>query len=432
METLKLTDNSKTQQFSAAMFFKINGGHCLKGELPISGAKNSVLKIMAASLLTSEPVVIENTPQIKDVFVMAEVLRQLGVKVVFSGPELFLQAKELLNYEAPYHLVTQMRASIIVLGPLLARLKQARVAMPGGCNIGLRKIDLHLKGLEYLGAEVKAQAGFIEAQAKQLKGKTIKLAFPSVGATENLIMAAVLAEGTTVIENAAQEPEVVDLANCLNLMGAKINGAGSHVIVINGVKKLGGVNYKVIPDRIEAGTYLLAGAVTRGDIKVTSVCPAHLRIVLKKLKELGCQLEVGADSIRLQVKDKLKAVNISTLPYPGFPTDLQAPFMALLTQADGVSMLTENIFENRFNFVTQLRKMQAQIRLNSHHAFVSGPTMLKATTVTAPDLRAGAALVLAALAAKGESCIRDVHHILRGYERLPEKLALLGAEITAC
>lgn len=429
METLKLANNSKSQQLSAR-FFKISGSQRLKGEVPISGAKNSVLKIMAASLLTSEPVVIQNTPQIKDVFVMAEVLRELGVEVIFSGPELFLQAKEPLNYEAPYHLVKQMRASIIVLGPLLARLKQARVAMPGGCNIGLRKIDLHLKGLEHLGAEVKTQEGFIEAQVKQLKGKTIKLAFPSVGATENLVMAAVLAEGTTVIENAAREPEVVDLANCLTLMGAKINGAGSSVIVINGVKKLGGVNYKVIPDRIEAGTYLLAGAITRGDIKVTSVCPEHLYIVLKKLKELGCQLEVGPDSIHLQVKDKLKAVNISTLPYPGFPTDLQAPFMVLLTQADGVSMLTENIFENRFNFVTQLRKMKAQVSLNSHHAFVHGPTILKGKTVTAPDLRAGAALVVAALAAQGESCICDVHHILRGYERLPEKLAAIEAEIT--
>jgi len=429
MNTLELANNSKNQQFSTALSFKVSGGQRLKGEVPISGAKNSVLKIMAASLLTSEPVVIQNTPQIKDVFVMAEVLRELGVEVVFSGAELFLQAKEPLNYEAPYHLVKQMRASIIVLGPLLARLKQARVAMPGGCNIGLRKIDLHLKGLELLGAEVNAQEGFIEAQVKQLKGKTIKLAFPSVGATENLVMAAVLAEGTTVIENAAREPEIADLANCLNLMGAKINGAGSNVIVINGVKRLGGVNYKVIPDRIEAGTYLLAGAVTQGDVKVTSVKPEHLYMVLKKLKEIGCWLEVGTDSIRLQVKDKLKAVNISTLPYPGFPTDLQAPFMALLTQADGVSMLTENIFENRFNFVSQLKKMQAQVSLNSHHAFVHGPTKLKGATVTAPDLRAGAALVLAALAAAGESCIRDVHHILRGYERLSEKLVALGANI---
>lgn len=411
-------------------FFKIKGGVRLIGEVPISGAKNSVLKILAASLLTSEPVIIKNAPNIKDVHVMVEVLKELGVKTYFSGSEIYLEAREPLNFEAPYHLVSKMRASIIVLGPLLARLKQARVAMPGGCNIGLRKIDLHLKGLEDLGVEVNAQEGFIEAKVKRLKGKTVKLAFPSVGATENIMMAATLAEGTTVLENAAREPEIVDLANCLTLMGAKIIGAGSNVIIITGVKKLGGVTYTVIPDRIEAGTYLLAGAITKGDVTVSSVYPEHLYMILKKLKQIGCQLEVGQDSVRLQVKDKLKAVNIATLPYPGFPTDLQAPFMALLTQASKVSMLTENIFENRFNFVTQLRKMGARIKLNSHHAFVYGPTKLKGAQVKAPDLRAGAALVLAGLAAEGEVTVFDAHHIQRGYEHLAEKLTALGANVT--
>lgn len=411
--------------------WQITGGQQLTGEVPISGAKNCVLKIMAASLLTSEPVIITNAPHIKDVFVMVEVLKELGVRTDFSGQELILQAKEPLNFEAPYHLVNKMRASIIVLGPLLARLKQARVAMPGGCNIGLRKIDLHLKGLEYLGVEVNAQEGFIEAKTKRLKGKTVRLAFPSVGATENIMMAATLAEGTTVLENAAREPEIVDLAHCLTLMGAKILGAGSNVIVVEGVKKLGGVTYKVIPDRIEAGTYLLAGAITKGDVTVSSVIPEQLYIVLKKLQASGCHLDIGKDKIRLQVKNSLKAVNLSTLPYPGFPTDLQAPFMSFLTQAEGVSMLTENIFENRFNFVTQLRKMGAKIKLNSHHAFVYGNSKLQGANVTAPDLRAGAALVLAALAAQGDSCITDTEHIQRGYERMPEKLKALGATITA-
>lgn len=407
----------------------VRGNNPLFGEVDIQGAKNSALKIMAASILTSDPVIIDNVPNIRDVSVMADVLKGLGLTVTREGRKVTLQANGPIGIEAPYQLVSQMRASIIVLGPLLARFGRAKVAMPGGCNIGLRKIDLHIRGLEKLGAKIDVGQASLEARADGLVGANIPLDFPSVGATENTMMAACLAKGTTILDNAAREPEIVDLANCLNSMGAHINGAGTSTLIIEGVEKLHGVSYKVIPDRIEASTFLVAGAITGGDVTVKSVCPEHLGIVTKKLKMVGCEVSEGENSINIKGPSSLKPVNISTLPYPGFPTDMQAPFMALLSKAEGLSIITENVFENRFSFINELSKIGGQITIERHHAVITGGRTMVPGVVRAPDLRAGAALVLAGLAAQGSVEIIDIHHIQRGYEDFTGRLASLGANI---
>ncbi|MDP1808857.1 MAG: UDP-N-acetylglucosamine 1-carboxyvinyltransferase [Actinomycetota bacterium] len=407
----------------------VRGGNPLVGEVKISGAKNSALKIMAASILTSEPVVIGNVPYIRDVSVMSEVLGELGLSVERTNGSVTLQAKGPIGMEAPYQLVSQMRASIIVLGPLLARLGRARVAMPGGCNIGLRKIDLHIRGLEMLGAKIDVGQASIEARADVLVGANIPLDFPSVGATENIMMAACLARGTTVLDNAAREPEIVDLADCLNQMGACISGAGTSTMIIEGVDRLHGVSFNIIPDRIEAGTFLVAGAITGGDLTVTSVKPEQMGMVLKKLEQIGYKVDVGDSTVNIKGAGGPCGINISTLPHPGFPTDMQASFMSLLSLAEGTSIITENIFENRFSFVQELNHLGGRVNIERHHAVVIGKRTFGAGTVKAPDLRAGAALVVAGLAAGGLVEISDIHHIERGYENFTGRLQVLGADI---
>ncbi|HEX21225.1 MAG TPA: UDP-N-acetylglucosamine 1-carboxyvinyltransferase, partial [Actinobacteria bacterium] len=333
------------------------------------------------------------------------------------------------KWETPYHLVNKMRASIIVLGPLLSRIGQAKVAMPGGCNIGSRKIDLHIRGLELMGAEIEVGNGFIEAKSAGLQGIVIHLDFPSVGATENLIMAATLAKGTTVIENAAREPEIVDLANFLNTMGANISGAGNYDIVVKGVKRLHGTDYVIMPDRIETGTFLVAGAITGGNLFLEGAKEDYLLMALRKLKDIGLEVDSFSDGIEIKSTGRLAAVKISTLPHPGFPTDLQAPFMALLSLAEGTSVITENVFESRFVCVGELCRFGSAIKTKAHYAIIDGPRRLKGAKVKAPDLRGGAALILAGLAASGVTEITDVYHIDRGYERLEEKLTGVGADI---
>lgn len=406
----------------------VRGGQPLLGTVRIVGAKNSALKLMAASILADGPLSLGNIPAIKDVEVMGEVLRGLGLTVTQQGDRVEIEPAKNLSFEAPYHHVSRMRASIIVLGPLVARLGRARVAMPGGCNIGLRKIDLHIRGLEKLGVRIDVDQAAIEARADELVGAKISLDFPSVGATENVMMAAVLARGTTVIENAAREPEIADLADCLNVMGAGISGAGTSTIIIEGVDKLHGADFNVIPDRIEAGTFMAAAAATGGDVTVSSVRPDHLGMVIAKLRGCGCEVNVSDRAINVKGRT-LNGINISTLPYPGFPTDMQAPFMALLSMARGKSIITENVFENRFSFVRELGKLGAEVEVSRHHAVVQGNHLLTGGSVKAPDLRAGAGLVVAGLAAQGQVEILDIHHIERGYENFTERLRALGADI---
>lgn len=412
--------------------FIIHGGRALRGEVPISGAKNSVLKLMAASLLTGDSIELCNVPQLSDVDVMTQVLRHLGCEVTQEDNRLIIQAKDITGYEAPYELVRKMRASFDVLGSLLGRFGEARVALPGGCSIGKRSVDLHVKGLIALGAEVEINHGYVEAKATQLTGAEILLDTPSVGATENIMLAAVMAEGTTVLSNAAQEPEIVDLANFLNAMGADIQGAGTNEIIICGVRpgSLHGTSYTVMPDRIEAATYLIAGAGTRGDITVSNVLPVHLSSLTHKLMEMGAEIDMPTpNSLRLKVDGRLQAQNIVTQPYPGFPTDLQAPFMALLTICDGVSILKETIYENRFKQVGELKRMGAEISVERDVAVVTGVPHLSGAEVNAHDLRAGAAMVIAAVQAEGRSDVFDLHHLDRGYEQLVEKLRAVGADI---
>ncbi len=409
----------------------IQGGVPLTGQVTISGAKNSVLKLMAASLLTEEDVVLTNVPQLSDVNVMIEVVRHLGCKVKRSGNTLVLSAKGITSSTAPYELVSKMRASFNVLGGLLGRCHEARVSLPGGCSIGKRGVDLHIKGLQALGAEVEISHGYVEAKAKKLVGAEIHLDMPSVGATENIMLTAVLAEGSTIISNAAQEPEIVDLAHFLNALGADVSGAGTHEIIINGVPSLHGAEYHVLPDRIEAATYMIAAAATRGDVLLENVVPAHFSSVVYKLTEMGSEISTPTpNSLRIKTSERLMAQNLVTQPYPGFPTDLQAPFMALLSVADGVSVLTETIYENRFKQVGELKRMGAQIQQEGDVAIISGVDTLYGAPVQASDLRAGAALVIAGLQAQGKTDILDIHHIDRGYELLVEKLRGLGATIS--
>ena len=411
----------------------IHGGHELHGRVKISGAKNAVLPIIAATLLAQDkPCVLDEVPYLDDVCTIAEVLRQLGAKVDFNRQQhtLFVDSTVLKTVDAPYDLVRKMRASFVIMGPLLARYGKAKISMPGGCAIGTRPIDLHLKGFEALGAEIEIGHGFISATAPNgLKGTSIYLDFPSVGATENIIMAACMAEGQTILENAAQEPEIIDLANFLNIMGAKIRGAGTNVIKITGVPKLIGHNYTIIPDRIEAGTYMVAVAMTGGDIYIENAISEHLKPVIAKLNEAGVKIEEDIDGIRVSCNKRPKAIDIKTLPYPGFPTDMQAQFMAMLTIADGTGLVTETVFENRFMHVDELKRMGACIKVDGRTSIVEGVPSLNGCQVKATDLRAGAAMVLAGLVANGETEVSYIHHIDRGYDNLVEKLCGLGADI---
>ena len=408
----------------------VSGGNALHGTVRVSGAKNSALKIMAASLLAPGTSVIHNVPDISDVALMADVLERLGARVKRDGHTLSVDAGEITSLEAPYDLVAQMRASIVVLGPLVARFGQARVALPGGCNIGSRKIDMHVRGLECLGVEVNLEHGFIEAIAPAgLSGADVILDFPSVGATENLVMAAVLAEGTTTIENAAREPEIGDLIDMLVAMGASIAGRGSSTLEITGVPELSPAEHTTVGDRIEAGTFLVAGAITGGEITVTGFAPAHLEMVLTKMSLAGCEFDLADDSATVRRTGPVRPVDVATLPFPGFPTDMQAQFMALMSIAEGGCLITENVFENRFMFADELKRMGADIDIEGHRAFVRGVPRLEGAPVRSPDLRGGAALVLAGLAAEGETLVTEVHHIMRGYEDFAGRLGTLGADV---
>lgn len=411
----------------------VTGHRTLMGTVPIRGAKNSVLKLMAASLLTSEPVHICNVPDISDVRIMIEVLRHLGAQVDFNQNTLHIQASQFSTHEAPNEFVTKMRASFNVLAPLLARGGQTKVALPGGCSIGKRGVDLHIKGLQALGAEVDIEHGCVVAKANKLVGADIVFDLPSVGATENVMVTAVLAEGKTTISNPAQEPEIIDLADFLNQMGAEIYGAGTNEITIHGVKanQLKGIShYEVVPDRIEAATYLIAGAATHGDVTVEHVRANHLQAALSKLTDMGAQISYPSPtSIRIQTPEPLSGQNITTLPYPGIPTDLQAPFMALATRCQGTSYIRETIYENRFTHVGQLIRMGAVIDQDGNTAMVTGVDALSGAAVKATDLRAGAALIIAGLMAEGDTEITNLSHLDRGYENFEAKFASLGAKI---
>jgi UDP-N-acetylglucosamine 1-carboxyvinyltransferase len=412
----------------------VRGGRRLRGNVRNSGAKNSALPIMAASLLTEEPSVIENVPDLRDIATMAKLLRFLGVKVAYDRGVVEIKPHRHVQTVAPYQLVSTMRASVCVLGPLLARAGRAQVSLPGGCVIGARPIDLHLKGLQALGVDMKIEHGYVYAGLKKraLRGAEIYLGGPygsSVLATANVMMAATLAEGTTVIENAAAEPEVVDLAHCLIKMGAKIEGHGSHRISIEGVRKLHGARHAVIPDRIETGTFMAAAAMTSGDVTVTECIPAHNHALIDKLTQAGVKIDRTADSVRVRGVRRLKPVDVTTLPYPGFPTDLQAQMMALMAITQGISVITEKIYPDRFIHVSELNRMGCHIFLEGSSAIVNGVRELSGAPVMASDLRASAALVLAGLAAEGETHVRRVYHLDRGYERIEEKLSRLGADI---
>lgn len=410
----------------------VKGGNRLVGAVKTSGAKNAVLPIIAASILGTTPSHLDEVPMLEDVHTISEVLKCLGLAVECSPEKnvLDIDSTEITSYEAPYELVRTMRASFLVMGPLLARIGKARISMPGGCAIGARPIDIHLKGFEALGVKIEQGHGYIEASAPEgLKGTSIYFDFPSVGATENIMMAASLAEGTTILENAAEEPEIVDLANYLNKMGAKIRGAGTDTIRIEGVDKLHGADYTIIPDRIEAGTYMIAAAMTGGDVVVENVLPEHQKPLIAKLREAGAVVEEDIDKVRVIGKNQLKAVSIKTLPYPGFPTDMQAQMMAMMVIAEGRSKVTETVFENRFMHVVELNRMGAQISTEGRSAVIDGPCKLTGCDVRATDLRAGAAMILAGLVAEGTTRIGDLHHIDRGYENIVAKLKKLGADI---
>lgn len=408
----------------------IRGGKRLTGKVKISGAKNAALPLLAATILIPEPITLTNLPSLLDIQTMFDVLRTLGVDFEINGKAAVINTANLNKYEAPYEQVCKMRASAVVMGGLLTRFKKASVPLPGGCNIGLRPINLHLDGLRKLGAEIVVQQGYVKLSAKRLKGAEIYLDFPSVGATENLIMAACLATGETIIDNAAKEPEIVELANFLNKAGAQISGAGSDIIKITGVKELKSTTYQIIPDRIETGTYVIAAAITKGNIIFEGAEFDHLHTVVTKLEETGVVFEKKDSQMRVYVKKDLLPVNIRTSPYPGFPTDLQAQYMALMSITEGISVIIESVFENRFMHVGELCRMGADIKVDNHTAIVRGVKTLSGAQVTATDLRASAALILAGLVAKGETQISGIDHLDRGYEYMEEKLAKLGAQIT--
>lgn len=409
----------------------IKGNIPLTGEIKISGAKNAALPILAASLLSSAPIQISNIPHLQDVTTIVSLLGQMGVRITLDErSNIEVDATQLASFYAPYELVRTMRASVLVLGPLLSRFGEAEVSLPGGCAIGTRPVDQHLKGLQAMGAEIHIENGYIKARAKKLHGATIVMDIITVTGTENIMMAAVLAKGQTIIHNAAREPEVEDLANFLNTMGAQVSGAGTSTIVIDGIERLGGGRYHVLPDRIETGTYLAAAAITRGKIKLKNTRPDLLESVLLKLEEVGAIIDTGIDWITLDMKgNRPHAANISTAPYPAFPTDMQAQMMAVNTIAEGTGVITENVFENRFMHAQELQRMGANITLKGNTAICSGVNSLHGAPVMATDLRASASLVLAGLAAHGETTIDRIYHIDRGYECIEEKLAQLGAQI---
>ncbi|HDR7658277.1 UDP-N-acetylglucosamine 1-carboxyvinyltransferase [Bacillus cereus] len=409
----------------------VRGGKRLNGTVRVEGAKNAVLPIIAAALLASDGKnVLSEVPVLSDVYTINEVLRHLNAEVVFENNQVTIDASKELNIEAPFEYVRKMRASVQVMGPLLARNGRARIALPGGCAIGSRPIDQHLKGFEAMGAKVQVGNGFVEAYVEgELKGAKIYLDFPSVGATENIMSAATLAKGTTILENAAKEPEIVDLANFLNAMGAKVRGAGTGTIRIEGVDKLYGGNHSIIPDRIEAGTFMVAAAITGGDILIENAVPEHLRSITAKMEEMGVKVIEENEGVRVIGPDKLKAVDIKTMPHPGFPTDMQSQMMALLLQADGTSMITETVFENRFMHVEEFRRMNADIKIEGRSVIMNGPNSLQGAEVGATDLRAAAALILAGLVSEGYTRVTELKHLDRGYVDFHKKLAALGATI---
>jgi UDP-N-acetylglucosamine 1-carboxyvinyltransferase len=408
----------------------IEGGRVLSGEVAMSGAKNAALPILCASLLTSDPLHLTNVPHLNDISTMLRLLGDMGVGVTMDGIDgMVLDGGGLTNAVASYEMVKTMRASILVLGPLVARCGEARVSLPGGCAIGARPVDQHIKGLQAMGAEVTVEQGYVHAKASRLKGARICTDMVTVTGTENLMMAACLAEGETIIENAAREPEVVDLANCLVSMGARISGAGTDIIRIQGVEKLHGATHAIMPDRIETGTYLCAAAATGGDIRLLKTSAAYLDTVVDKLMDAGCEITVERDAIRLVAPRRLKAVSLRTAPYPAFPTDMQAQFMAINCIAEGVATIRETIFENRFMHVNELMRLGANIQIEGNNAIVRGVDKLDGATVMATDLRASASLVIAGLVAQGETTIDRIYHLDRGYERIEEKLAKLGASV---
>ena len=407
----------------------IQGGVPLSGEIRVSGAKNAALPILAASLLAATPARVDNLPRLKDVETMLALLERMGVRVARENGTAVLDAGRIAEPFAPYELVKTMRASILALGPLVARFGEARVSLPGGCAIGERPVDLHLKGLEAMGATVGIEAGYIHATARRLKGARIFMDTVTVTGTENLMMAACLADGETVLENAAREPEVVDLARCLARMGARIRGQGTDVIVVEGVERLEGAEHGVMPDRIEAGTFLAATAATRGSVTLTHAPVAALDAVIDKLREAGAEVAVGADTIAIRMAGRPRAVSVRTAPYPAFPTDMQAQFLALNTIAAGTALVTETIFENRFMHVQELRRLGARIDIEGNTAVVHGVERLAGATVMATDLRASAGLVIAGLVAEGETLVDRIYHLDRGYEKLETKLAALGARV---
>ena len=413
----------------------IQGGTPLRGEVRISGAKNAALPILCASLLTRDFLELSNVPDLNDVATMRKLLQQMGVKIELSGSQVALSAANIDKLEAPYEMVKTMRAAILVLGPLVARFGEARVSLPGGCAIGSRPVDLHIKGLQAMGAEIQIEHGYIHAQVPsgsgrgRLKGARILFDLVSVTGTENLMMAAVLADGVTVLENAAREPEVVDLAHCLIAMGAKIEGAGSDTISITGVKKLHGASHRIMPDRIESGTFLVAAAAAGGNITLTDGRADILENVLEKLQEAGATIKVENDRINLRMNKRPLAVNVRTAPYPAFPTDMQAQFMAMNAIAEGSAMVVETIFENRFMHVQELRRLGAQIEVEGNTAVIKGCELLEGATIMATDLRASACLVIAGLVAQGETIVDRIYHLDRGYEHIEAKLSALGAQI---
>lgn len=408
----------------------IAGGSKLQGKVRISGAKNAALAILSAALLAREEVVLENIPNISDVGVILDIMQELGSSVKWDGQDrVIIKTPDKINYVTPYKQVKKLRASNLFLGPLLARFGQAEIALPGGCNIGSRPMDLHMKGMEGLGAKMTLQHGYIKGQSSRLQGSKIYLDFPSVGATENIMMAAALAEGQTVLENVAKEPEIVDLANFLNSMGAKIRGAGTDVIKIDGVESLKGGQYSIIPDRIEAGTFMVAAAATRGEVLLDNVISTHLEPLIAKLREARVFVQEEDDQIYIKTPEPLKPIDIKTLPYPGFPTDMQSQVMAMLTTVAGTSVVIENLFENRLQVADELKRLGARIKVEGRSAVIEGVAKLQGASVKATDLRAGAALVIGGLMAEGETEIHNTHYIDRGYEGLEEKLIALGARV---
>lgn len=407
----------------------IEGGKRLEGEVNISGSKNASLPIIAASILNNNITKLYNVPNIHDTQITLEILKILGCKICKKSDKIVIDSRTMKKTEIPEELMRQMRSSVVLAGAIIGRFKEANISYPGGCDIGARPIDLHLKGFRKLGIEVEEESGFIKCKCERIIGNTIHLDFPSVGATENIMLASVLAEGETIINNAAMEPEITDLQNMLNRMGAKITGAGTNIIKIVGVKNLKEVSYTIMPDRIEAGTFLCAGAITEGKIKLNNINVEHIAPVINKLEECGCKIEILKNSVKLDAPKKLKCVDIKTMPYPGFPTDMQSVFATVLTVCKGTSIVVENIFESRYKYTNELKRMGAKITVEGKTAVIKGVKRLNGTKVTSTDLRGGAALVLAGLQAKGKTTVNNIEYILRGYENLDKKLSMLGAKI---